>query len=145
MECSVLSCRRVAVEAPAPMLRACDPPRMRYAVPLRYFTLALIIAALHSISTQPARAGCHLIDCLENVDIKPADLKGHSCEQLWILRNSVFHEQGYCFHSDKARKWFVGKDCKFDDIRLVPLNDYQRKNVEVVQAAEKDKGCVGSD
>lgn len=112
---------------------------------MRYFTLALILAALHSMGSSPVRAGCHLIDCLENVDIKASDLKEHSCEQLWVLRNSVYHEQGYCFRSDKARKWFASTNCKFDDIRLVPLNDYQRKNIEVVQGVEQQKACAGND
>lgn len=115
--------------------------------PVSFRPLTVVLAALAACSLAPlsAHAGCHLIDCLENVDITPADLKQHSCEQLFILRNSAFNQQGYCFRTEKGRKFFSNTGCQFDDIRLVPLNDYQRKNVEVIREVEKKKSCDGAD
>lgn len=112
---------------------------------MRTLMLAILAGAVLSAISAPARAGCHLVDCVENVDITPADLKSTSCEQLWILRNSIFKEQGYCFKSEKARAWFNNAGCRYDDIRLVPLNDYQRKNIDVIRDVEAKKRCEGAE
>jgi hypothetical protein len=102
---------------------------------------ALMGGLAASASSTPAYAGCHLIDCVENVYIKPAQLKKHSCESLWILRNSIFDDAGYCFQSARGLKWFSNDGCKFSDQDEVPLNGYQRANVDVLMDAEAEKGC----
>jgi hypothetical protein len=89
----------------------------------------------------PAWAGCHLVDCVENVYVQPSEVAKKSCEDLWILRNSIFKDAGYCFKSERARAFFSNDGCKYGDEAAVPLNDYQRHNVDVLKAAEQRKGC----
>lgn len=102
--------------------------------------LPLAFAALAG-GTTTASAGCHLVDCVENVYVKPYQVKKKSCEDLWILRNSMFKEQRYCFKTPRAISWFGNQGCLFDDQASVPLNDYQRHNISVIQDAETAKGC----
>jgi hypothetical protein len=98
-----------------------------------------IVATLGLSGT--ASAGCHLIDCVENVYIEKKDVAKHSCEQLWILRNSVYDDAGYCFQSARGKKWFVNDGCTYSDQAEVPLNDYQRHNVDVLAGVEAENGC----
>lgn len=107
-------------------------------------TLILTAAAAAAIAVAtsgPVRAGCHLIDCVEDTYVQPKQLKGASCETLWTLRNSIYKDAGYCFQTDRARDAFGNKGCKFTASEDVPLNDYQRHNVLVIKAAEQKKSC----
>lgn len=96
---------------------------------------------LATLGTTPASAGCHLIDCVENVYLSPKDVATHSCESLWILRNSIYDDAGYCFSSARGMKWFINDGCTIADQEAVPLNDDQRANIDVLKAAEAGKGC----
>lgn len=101
---------------------------------------ALVAAAL-STGSAPASAGCHLIDCVENVEISSSDVKSHSCEDLWVLRNSIYKDAGYCFKSPRAIKWFGNAGCQHDDMDDVPLSATMSGNVDVLQSMESKKGC----
>lgn len=103
----------------------------------------LTLAALMIAASVPnAYAGCHLVDCVENVYVKPAELKAASCETLWTLRNSIYKDGGYCFKTPAAIKAFGNAGCSYDDQLLVPLNDYQHTNVKTIRSVEDAKGCV---
>ncbi len=103
--------------------------------------VAPTVAAFALASSKPAVAGCHLVDCVENVYITRSQIADRSCELLWILRNSIYDDAGYCFQSARAMKWFANEGCRFTDEAEVPLNDYQRSNVEVLKEAEAARGC----
>ena len=103
--------------------------------------LAPVALAAASLSASPASACCHLVDCVENVYVKPYQLRDKSCEILWILRNSIYDDAGYCFQTDRAKARFSNEGCRYTDQSEVPLNDYQRHNVGVIKAAEDRKGC----
>ncbi|MGF1649850.1 MAG: YARHG domain-containing protein [Hyphomicrobiaceae bacterium] len=89
----------------------------------------------------PAQAGCHLIDCVENVAIKAHELKGRSCEDLWILRNSIYKDAGYCFKTPRAISWFGNGGCQHDSMASVPLNSLMRSNVQIIRSIERARGC----
>jgi hypothetical protein len=57
------------------------------------------------------------------------------------LRNSIFQERGYCFHTQDAIKTFGNAGCLYDDVADVPLNDFERANVTAIKQAESSKGC----
>lgn len=103
--------------------------------------LATTAAALTVCGASTAHAGCHLIDCVENVVITEKQVASKSCEDLWILRNSIYKDAGYCFKSPKAIKWFGNSGCSYDDEAAVPLNDYQRANAKLLRAVSEKKGC----
>src|SRR5262245_16902249 len=89
--------------------------------------LALPVAFVTLGTTAPrAVAGCHLVDCVENVYVTPQQVKKKSCGDLWILRNSVFKDAHYCFKTPRAINFFGNQGCLYDDQAAVPLNDYQR-------------------
>lgn len=92
-------------------------------------------------SFTPAKAGCHLVDCVEDVFVKPQELAGRRCEDLWLLRNSIYKDARYCFRTGRSRASFSNDGCLFQDIAAVPLNAYQRHNVGVIRLAEAQRGC----
>lgn len=111
-------------------------------MPARRIFGAMAIAMLGlSAGGQRAEASCHLIDCVDNVDVKPDEIKMLDCEQLWLLRNSIYDDAGYCFASGRAAEHFSNQGCSYSDERLVPLNDYQRSNLKVFRDMEAKKGC----
>jgi hypothetical protein len=108
----------------------------------RTVLLALPLALGSTLAVpSTAVAGCHLVDCVENVYITPKALKKKTCEDLWILRNSIFHDARYCFQTTRAMKAFGNQGCQFSDQSEVPLNDYQRTNIDTLATVEAEKGC----
>lgn len=89
----------------------------------------------------PVQAGCHLVDCVENVRITQAQVGKRSCEDLWVLRNSIYKDAGYCFQTEKARQWFGNQGCRFASMAEVPLSGVQRHNISVLQRLERRQGC----
>jgi hypothetical protein len=93
-------------------------------------------------STSPARANCYeLIGCTDKDYFKAWQLKQLSCQILWEVRNTIYKENGYCFHTQKAIQVFGNAGCKYDNAGDVPLNAAERHNVLAIKKAEAKKGC----
>lgn len=103
--------------------------------------LAAVIACL-VLSPSPARANCYeLIGCTNKDYFKNAQLKQLSCQILWEVRNTIYKERGYCFHTQKGIQAFGNAGCKYDDAGKVPLNAAERYNVGAIKKVEAKKGC----
>ena len=99
-----------------------------------------VIAVL--ATPQPARANCYeLIGCSNKDDYKLSDLMQLGCQPLWEVRNWIYKENGYCFHTAKAIAAFGNAGCKYDNAAVVPLNATERHNVATIKKAEAKKGC----
>jgi hypothetical protein len=57
------------------------------------------------------------------------------------VRNRIYKENGYCFHTQKAIQVFGNAGCKYDDAGDVPLNAAERHNVAAIKKVEAKKGC----
>jgi hypothetical protein len=57
------------------------------------------------------------------------------------VRNTIYKENVYCFHTPKAIEAFGNAGCLYDDAGDVPLNQVERANVEAIKEAEAKKGC----
>lgn len=91
---------------------------------------------------QSARANCYeLIGCSNKDYYKHSDLMQLGCQPLWEVRNWIYKENGYCFHTPKAIKVFGNAGCKYDEAADVPLNAAERHNVKAIKKAEAKKGC----
>ena len=103
--------------------------------------VAAVVAALLA-SPSPARANCYeLIGCTNKDYFKTSQLKQLSCQILWEVRNTIYKENGYCFHTQKAIDAFGNAGCKFDNAGDVPLNAAERHNVSAIKKVEAKKGC----
>jgi hypothetical protein len=81
------------------------------------------------------------VGCVHDRKIDEGDAEKLGCEQLWTVRNGIYHSRGYCFKTDRAREAFGNEGCQYDEEAQVPLNDYERANVRLIRAIEKRRDC----
>ncbi len=111
-------------------------------------TIALVLIGLVSgcigvsAAPQPARANCYeQIGCSDKDYYEQWQLKQLSCQILWEVRNWIYKENGYCFHTQKAIEAFGNAGCLYDDVGDVPFNAVESANVAAIKQAEAKKGC----
>ena len=94
------------------------------------------------VAPSPARANCYEnFGCTNSQYCEPTQLKQASCQVLWEMRNWIYKENGYCFHTPEAIKAFDNAGCVHDDVAAVPLNGFERANVAAIKQTESSKGC----
>ena len=49
-----------------------------------------------------------------NRKIDAHDAEKLGCEQLWTVRNGIYHARGYCFKTERAREAFGNQGCQYD-------------------------------
>jgi hypothetical protein len=81
------------------------------------------------------------IGCVHDRKVAESEIEALGCEQLWTVRNGIFHSRGYCFKTDRAKEAFGNEGCEYEDESAVPLNDYERANVKSIRDAEALRGC----
>ncbi len=69
-------------------------------------------------------------------------LAAFPCDELWGERNAIYAEAGYCFKTQRAIAAFGRADCRFSDIRDVPLLARDRAKIAEIVADERRSGCT---
>jgi hypothetical protein len=64
-----------------------------------------------------------------------------SCESLWLQRNEIFKNAGYCFKTPKGIAAFGNAGCRYDEITDLPLSDRDRSAIAGISRSENLKGC----
>lgn len=94
------------------------------------------------LAATPAFSACfELIGCTDSEYFTEAQLRRLSCDALWTVRNTIFDENGYCFQTAKGQAVFSNAGCKYTVSGKVPLNKFERTNVERIKSVEARKGC----
>lgn len=106
---------------------------------------AVTALAIWLIAASAAHAACYenlgRTGCPDTEVFPRSDLRALSCENLWWVRNTIYHENGYCFRSPRALAQFDNSDCHIVDAAKVPLNHYERANVARISEIESRRGC----
>jgi hypothetical protein len=104
--------------------------------------LALLCTIFLTISTG-ARAECYdVFGCSDRDYFQSGDLMGGpNCAFLYMMRNTIYRERGYCFTTPRAIQTFGNAGCRFDNVNEVPLNRFERANVATIQSVEKTMHC----
>jgi hypothetical protein len=63
------------------------------------------------------------------------------CQQLWVARNTIYKNAGYCFKTDRAIRYFGNAGCAYDDEGSLPLSGWQRQRIAQILAEERANGC----
>ena len=63
------------------------------------------------------------------------------CQRLWVERNSIYKEKGYCFNTPRGVRYFGNAGCQFDNVRDVPLSGRERERIADIVAEERSRGC----
>jgi hypothetical protein len=79
--------------------------------------------------------------CTDSEKFPVRDLRRLSCENLWLVRNTIYDENGYCFRTRRALEVFDNDDCYVEDAGAVRLNTFERGNINRVVQVEREKGC----
>ena len=87
--------------------------------------LGLVVASAAAV---PAQAG---------------DIQGdaYDCGELWVMKNQVFKDRGYCFKTAKAIAQFGNAGCLYDSQADVPLSDTERTILADIKRSMKRQGC----
>ena len=64
-----------------------------------------------------------------------------SCEGLWVERNAIYKEAGYCFKTRRAIAHFGNAGCSYDNEGSLPLSARERARVARIIAEERALGC----
>jgi hypothetical protein len=70
-----------------------------------------------------------------------ASAQSRRCDELWVERNSIYKDAGYCFRTARGIDTFGNAGCSFDDVNDVPLSTRQRADVDRLQRAERALRC----
>jgi hypothetical protein len=104
--------------------------------------VAAVLASGLVLAATPALSACfEVVGCTDSEYMSAASLRRLSCDPLWTVRNTIFYENGYCFQTAKGQAVFSNAGCKYTVSGKVPLNKYERANVETIKAVEAQKHC----
>jgi hypothetical protein len=105
---------------------------------MRSLALALFLLA----GAGPAVAGCYEdIGCTDRDQVSKTQLRRLSCENLWMVRNEIYKDAGYCFKTQRAIDYFGNEQCTVENMSAVPLSSIERFNINQIVAVEREMGC----
>ena len=67
---------------------------------------------------------------------------GWSCRDLWMERNQIYKDAGFCFSTPRAVRTFGNAGCAYDRQGDVPLSNTQRRIIQAIIRAERFNGCT---
>ena len=66
---------------------------------------------------------------------------GPNCEFLYVMRNGIYAQHGYCFHTPRAIATFGNRGCLSGDANALGLNAIELANATTILSAERALGC----
>jgi hypothetical protein len=66
------------------------------------------------------------------------DICSQSCHALWVARNQIYKNNGYCFKTRRAIRYFGNGGCW---TRNPKLSAYERRLVNTYRQCERINGC----
>jgi hypothetical protein len=71
------------------------------------------------------------------------DIQGdaYDCQELWVMRNKIYKDGGYCFTSNRAITYFGNGGCTHHALSEVPLSDTSRLILRDIRKSERRQGC----
>ena len=90
--------------------------------------LALAAAASLATSLVPAQAG---------------DVQGdaYNCQELWVMRNQMYKDAGYCFSTTRAITYFGNGGCTTSNHADLVLSGQEQETLHAVKKSEVRQSC----
>ncbi len=63
------------------------------------------------------------------------------CQSLWVQRNQIYKNHGYCFKTARAIQYFGNGGCRITSDDAVPLSRGERATIAGIQTQERSLGC----
>lgn len=61
-----------------------------------------------------------------------------SCFDLWMARNTIYDDNGYCFSTELAQEYFDNDDCW---TRKPKFSRAEQREIAAIKQEEDDRGC----
>ena len=103
--------------------------------------LLLALSASLAAAQQTVELCLETIGCVQNRHVSKRDAEKLGCDQLWTARNAIFAVRGYCFSTARGKQEFGNQHCRYTSQNAVPLNDFERANINLIKSIEKRRGC----
>ncbi len=102
---------------------------------------AAFLAAV--LSCGAAAADCYdVFGCTNRDRFRFGDLmSGPNCEFLYTMRNAIYAQHHYCFHTARAIASFGNQGCVTGDANALGLKAIELGNATTILQAEQAKGC----
>ena len=75
------------------------------------------------------------------LSISAANAQAGVCHRLWVERNSIYADYGYCFKTERAIRYFGNRACRYEYEGDMPMSGRDRARIRRIQAEERDYGC----
>ncbi|MGL4395003.1 MAG: YARHG domain-containing protein [Hyphomicrobium sp.] len=94
-----------------------------------------ILAALSAVGLATAIGGATVASA--------GDIQGdaYSCGELWVMRNQVYKDHGYCFKTSRAISYFGNGGCYVGSEGAVAMSRSERRLISTIRASERRQGC----
>jgi YARHG domain len=90
--------------------------------------LAFAAAASFALTLVPAQAG---------------DVQGDAfdCQELWVMRNQMYKDAGYCFSTTRGITYFGNGGCSTSNHADLVLSGQDQQTLRAVKKSEARQGC----
>jgi hypothetical protein len=90
-----------------------------------------------------ALADCYdVFGCTDRARFRLSDLmSGPNCEFLYVMRNQIYAQHGYCFQTPRAIATFGNAGCVSSNANALGLSAIELANASTILQAEQAKGC----
>jgi hypothetical protein len=95
------------------------------------------------LNMRPMTIGMLAAIAATSLAITVSTAHAQSCYDLWVQRNSVYKEAGYCFKTPRAIRYFGNAGCTYDNEADVPLSPGERGQIASITGMERRAGCSG--
>jgi hypothetical protein len=112
----------------------------------RRLSIAAIVALAGSLAS-PVLADCYdILGCTDKSAFSAhydylVAADGPTCDFLYVMRNQIYAQHGYCFKTARAIQEIGNTDCSIQNMAAVPLSRIERNNIATIQRAEIAKRC----
>ncbi len=73
--------------------------------------------------------------------VSAANAQARVCHRLWVERNPIYADYGYCFKTERAIRYFGNRGCRYEYEGDMPMSRRDRARVKRIQAEERRYGC----
>jgi hypothetical protein len=101
-----------------------------------------------TMAAAPALADCYdVVGCSDknlfskNFGYLSSLSDGPSCDFLYMMRNRIYAQHGYCFNTARGISEIGNAGCHIANQSAVPLSNIERDNIATLERAETAKSC----
>lgn len=73
--------------------------------------------------------------------VTAANAQGRICHRLWVERNQIYKDYGYCFKTERAIRYFGNRGCRYEYESDIPMSRRDRELIDRIQADEHRYDC----